>query len=309
MTAVLHAVCALDAGPSTLEALARSLHGGSVLLVLGPKPMAEALASYGLSGEVRLVRIGSVAGGFRPVAHLVRAAAANAAEVVCHGADAFSVIAACGLHAQRAEPLAVDASRVGSWSEERRSRVRAALGLRAGVHGILLAGDPSARIDARYAVRAAAMARLTGARLRLVASPSIAGLEKARAWIGKLGASDVLTVSELADEPWRVLGALDAAFVDRESPVVGAGHGLPLVDRALLPWGPLSADWRGTPPQWAPSSLVARWSIAAGLPTLVHAEHDLGEAAESPLVQRFSDDIAGCAEQLAKVAGGVILQS
>jgi len=308
MTAVVHAVCALDAGPSTLEALGRSLRDGSTLLALGPQPMAEALASYGLSDEVQLVRIGSVAGGFRPVAHLVRAAAANAAEVACHGAHAFSVIAACGLHARRAEPLAVDPSRVGSWSEERRSRVRAALGLRAGVHGILLAGDPSARIDARFAVRAAAMARLTGARLRLVASPSVVGLEKARGWLGKLGASDLLAVSELVDEPWRVLGALDAAFVDRQSPVVAATRGISLVDRALLPWGPWSADWRGTPPEWGPSSLVARWSLAAGLPTFVHTEHDLGDAADSPLVRRFGDDIAEFAEQLAKVAGGVISQ-
>ncbi|MFZ9913989.1 MAG: hypothetical protein ACO3IB_01435, partial [Phycisphaerales bacterium] len=302
-------VCALDAGPSTLEALGRSLHAGSTLLALGPQPMVEALTAYGLSPDVRLVRIGSVAGGFRPSAHLVRAAAANAAEVACHGAQAFSVIAACGLHARRAEPLAVDPSRVGGWSDERRGRVRAALGLRAGVHGILLAGDPSACIDARFAVRAAAMARLTGARIRLVASPAVMGLDKARAWLGKLGASDILAVSELADEPWRVLGALDAAFVDRESSLAPLARGVSFVDRAMLPWGPLSADWRGAPPEWGPSPLVARWALAAGLPTLVHLAHDLRDAVESPHLRRFGDDIADCAEQLAKVAGGEILQS
>lgn len=296
MSGRAHAVCAREAGLATLEALARTLADGDTLILLGPASAGEVLVGYGLRRGVRLVCVGSVGGGFRPVAHLVRQAIAGSASVRCHGPEAFAIVAGAGCHAVRGDGLSVESARVAPWTAERRARLRAELGLRGATRGVLLSGDPSESLDARFAARVCAMARFAGTRLRVIASPRVAGIGKVEQWLDTLGIGDTLATHPLADEPWRVLGALDAAFVDGDGGPARDSDAL--VDRALLPIGPLSSEWRARAPGWQPSPLVAAWAVAAGVPTFVHESLDVDGFAGPGRLLRFGDDVSRCAEMI-----------
>jgi hypothetical protein len=276
-------VCFEEAGDCTLERIAREALPGDSVLALGPEQWALRLRELGLHGEIAITSIGRVGGGYPRARSSIERASA-----VAHGRFA-AVIAGTGGPSVPAElPTAP------SWPDGRRARIRRELGLAAYERGVLVTCEPGEWVELGFVLRAIAMARVAGSALRPVVSPKAPRRGVLEACLAGAASSSSASSSPLVivdgrcDRPWELLPALDLAVFDQD--------GLATHPPACVGWRTASQRERPAP---APASpLPALWSLACGVPALVHDSIDLGSHAHHPLVGRFGGDVAQLAREL-----------
>lgn len=284
---VQHVVCFEEAGDCTLERIAREAMPGDSVLALGPEQWALRLRELGLHGEIAITSIGRTGGGYPRVRSSIERASA-----VAHGRFA-AVIAGTGGPSVPAElPTAP------SWPDGRRARIRRELGLAVHERGVLVTCEPGEWAELGFALRAIAMARVAGSALRPVVSPKaprravleacLVGGSTSSSTSSSSSSSPIVIVDGRCDRPWELLPALDLAVFDQD--------GLPTHPPACLGWR--AAKHRGIPTPAPASPLPALWSLACGVPALVHDSIDLGPHARHPLVVRFGADVAQLAREL-----------
>lgn len=276
----LHVVNFEESADCTLERIARESQDGDSVLVLGPHAFAARLRGLGLRAGVEIRVVGRSAGRFRnlPVVGVGSAA-------IAHGVRARAAVD--GSMKLAAVPGSLPPA--SAWTSERRARVRRELGLATNDFALAIAGEPSEWIDPSFAIRAASMARVAGAPLRLLASPRTPRIAKLGAFFEQAAQGKPVIVDERIDQPWEVFPALDAIVADQD----GA---------ATMP--PECAGWRGlrdgaraiAPQPMSP--LPVLWALACGIPAFVHASIDLGAHAEHALAHRFADDVAQLAREI-----------
>lgn len=265
-----HVVCFEEAGDCTLEHIARDAADGDTVLALGPEAFALRLRAFGLREQVGIESIGRAVGGrYRTGRH--GAAATGAAAILAYGRRAADAVPSA-----RPAPLPDSLPAAPGWSVERRTRVRREIGLAPGDFAVLLAADPAEWIDLSFACRAAAMARVAGAPLRLVVSPRVPRIERSSDFLAQASGGGEIVRDPRAERPWELLPALDASIHDADGavhqPVECAGWRMLPIDRAS-----------------SMSPLPALWSLACAKPALVHRAIELGSHASHPLVDRFDD--------------------
>jgi hypothetical protein len=291
-----------DCGDCTLARVAHEACEGDDVLVLGPEAFAMRLRALGLSDGVRIHRVGRFAGRWRPkevgrCLHALGAGWTGARATYLYGRAQFDARIA----GDDATHLARCPDRLPTMPDfpaARRERIRRELGLLRHDFAVLVAGDPSSWIDIGLLARAAGMAHVAlagrGVRIRLIASPAVPRLaERSRFLLDAVDAAPI-AVDVRVDQPWTLLGAVDALAVDQDGlatdPVSCAGDRCAKA-QAL---GPMQ-----------PSPLPALWALAAGVPALVHRTVDLGAHADGPqaaLIHRFDDEVAPLARLLHDVA-------
>lgn len=282
----LHVVSFEESGDCTLERIARESHAGDSVLVLGPEAFAARLRECGIKPGVEVRVAGRSFGRFRdlPVVALGSGAVAHGlrARAAVDGLDGLDGSIPLAGAPESLPP-------VQPWTGERRARVRRELGLAAHDVALALVGEPSEWIDPSFAIRAASMARVAGAPLRLVCSPRTPRIEKLGQFFEQAAQGKPAIVDARIDRPWEIFPALDAVVLDQD----GA---------ASMP--PECAGWRGlregerSIPAQPMSPLPALWALACGIPAFVHASIDLGAHAEHALVARFADDVAQLAREV-----------
>ena len=291
-SAVLHVVAADEAGPCTLRFLAHAARAGDAVLVLGPGHWIQLLREQGLTCEVTCVHVASIGGSWWLALTLASSRAASlwreSTRVVAYGARAECLMQGAGCaHVERASLAASLLPTTELCKPEHRERVRKELGIRADECAMLVAGEPVARIDLRFIVRATAMANVGGARVRVIASPLIPSVGEISSRFVKATNSPAIVLDARAAEPWKLFGALDAVIVDRDggldSPVECAGN-----QRVH------ALDARYRLDQAGPSTFAvsAAMAVKSGLTVFAHDSLDVGECADSSRVLRFDSDIA-----------------
>jgi len=276
----LHVVSFEESGDCTLERIARESQAGDGVLVLGPQVFAARLRQLGLDPAVEVGVAGRSFGRFRdlPATLPIRRA-------IAHGPRARAAF-------DESIPLAGapdSLPSVQSWAVERRARVRRELGLGAHDFALALVGEPSEWIDPSFAIRAASMARVAGAPLRLVCSPRTPRIDKLGQFFEQAAQGKPFLVDERIDRPWEIFPAIDAVVADQD----GA---------ASMP--PECSGWRGlregerSIPAQRMSPLPALWALGCGLPAFVHASIDLGAHASHAMATRFADDVAHLAREV-----------
>lgn len=280
---VQYVVCFEEAGDCTLERIAREAVPGDSVLALGPELWALRLRELGLHGEIAITSIGRTGGGYPGARSSIERSTA-----VAHGRFAAVIAGIDGPSAPVVLPAAP------SWPEGRRARIRRELGLAAHERGVLVTCEPGEWTELGFALRAIAMARVAGSALRPVVSPRAprravleAGLAGA-ARSASASSSPLVIVDGRCDRPWELLPALDLAVFDQD--------GLSIHPPECLGWR--AAGRRETPAPSPASPLPALWSLACGVPALVHASIELGPHACHPLVVRFGGDVAQLAREL-----------
>jgi len=279
----LHVVNFEESADCTLERIARESQDGDSVLVLGPHAFAARLHALGLRAGVEVRVVGRSFGRFRdlPVVALGSGAVAHGLRVraAVDGVDRSIPLAGAPESLPPMQP----------WACERRARVRRELGLAAHDVALALVGEPSEWIDPSFAIRAASMARVAGAPLRLVCSPRTPRIGKLGQFFEQAAQGKPVIVDARIDRPWEIFPALDAVVTDQD----GA---------ATMP--PECAGWRGlregerSIPAQPMSPLPALWALACGIRAFVHASIDLGAHAEHALVARFADDVAQLARDI-----------
>lgn len=285
----LHVVNFEESGDCTLERIARESQPGDSVLVLGPEAFAARLRELGAKPGVEVRVAGRSFGRFRdlPVVALGSGAVAHGlrARAVVDGVDGLDGLDGSIPLAGAPESLPP----VQPWTGERRARVRRELGLAAHDVALALVGEPSEWIDPSFAIRAASMARVAGAPLRLVCSPRTPRIGKLGEFFEQAAQGKPVIVDARIDRPWEIFPALDAVVLDQD----GA---------ATMP--PECAGWRGlregerSIPAQPMSPLPALWALACGIHAFVHASVDLGAHAKHALVKRFTDDVAQLAREV-----------
>ncbi|MEY4117433.1 MAG: hypothetical protein RLZZ116_761 [Planctomycetota bacterium] len=276
----LHVVNFEESADCTLERIARESQDGDAVLVLGPQAFVARLRALGLPSGVEVQVVGRSAGRFRnlPIVGVGSGAIAHGVRARAAVDDALVL---CGI------PDALPPSQ--PWASERRARVRRELGLAAHEFALAMVGEPSEWVDPSFAIRAASMARVAGAPIRLLASPRTPRIAKLGAFFEQAAQGKPVIVDERIDRPWEVFPAVDAIVADQD----GA---------ATMP--PECAGWRNlrdgerTIPAQPMSPLPALWALACGIPAFVHASIDLGAHGEHALVHRFADDVAQLAREI-----------
>jgi hypothetical protein len=294
-----------ESGPCALERIARESRAGDAALLLGPAAFAEMFAALRSDGPaVEIVRVGRVAGRWR-LPSAVRALLLER-EVVVSGARARAVVRAAIADgrepggALRDAGVPAEPPPAPAWPEGRRDRIRRALGLARDERALLVGGDPAEWIDPTFVVRAVAMARVSGARLRLVVAPGTARLDLAERFLVAASGGGAPIVDPRAARPWEILPALDGLVLDRDG----------LVDAPLDCRGWRTRGLAGLPCDLDAGGLVgepvsplpALWALACGVPAFVHESIDLGRHGEAPGVRRFDRDVAQFARLLAERA-------
>ncbi|MFM7262112.1 MAG: hypothetical protein ACKO3W_16125 [bacterium] len=281
-----------DCGDCTLLRLAGDARAGDDVVVLGPQTVVDRLVELGLREDVRVHRIGRFVGRWRKrdLTQLLRSLDAGwtgARQTSLYARHAFDRRIA-GDDATHLAGVPTELPRLPDRREGQRDRIRRELGLARHDFALLVAGDPSAWIDIGLVARAAGMAHValagSGVRLRIVASPEVPRLAERSQFLVDAVDAPPIVVDRRADRPWLLIGAVDALVVDQDGlatdPVSCAGQRC-AASQAL---GPVAV-----------SPLPALWSLAAGIPTVVHRTVDLGSHADGPsgaLVRRFEDDVA-----------------
>lgn len=276
----LHVVNFEESGDCTLERIARESQAGDRVLMLGPEAFAARLRELGIKPGVEVRVAGRSFGRFRDLPVVALGSGA-----VAHGLRARAAVDPSIPLAGPPESLPP----VQPWTGERRARVRRELGLAAHDVALALVGEPCEWIDPSFAIRAASMARVAGAPLRLVCSPRTPRIEKLGQFFEQAAQGKPFIVDARIDRPWEIFPALDAIVTDQD----GA---------ATMP--PECAGWRGlregerSIPAQPMSPLPALWALACGIRAFVHASIDLGAHTEHALVARFADDVAQLAREI-----------
>ena len=276
----LHVVNFEESAECTLERIARESQDGDAVLLLGPQTFAARLHALGLRAGVEVRVVGRSAGRFRNLPVVGVGSGASA-----HGVRARAAVDESMKLAEVPESLPP----AQPWASERRARVRRELGLAQHEFALAIVGEPSEWVDPSFAIRAASMARVAGAPIRLLASPRTPRIAKLGAFFEQAAQGKPVIVDERIDQPWTVFPALDAIVADQD----GA---------ATMP--PECAGWRNlrdgerTIPAQPMSPLPALWALACGVPAFVHASIDLGAHGEHALVHRFADDVAQLAREI-----------
>lgn len=279
-SAVRHVVCFEEAGECTLERIAREARAGDRVTVFGPEPWVEALRALGLPREVAVERLGRADNEWRQASS--PAGPRAVASTLAYGPRAKRL---AGREASLA-PISAELPPKPEWPEARRARMRRELGIAAHDRALLVAGEPSEWIDLSFVARAAGMAFIGGAPIRLVVSPRAPRIAEIGAFLSEAAGLAPLVVDARADRPWEILPALEGVIADRD--------GAP--ERPVECAGWRTGGWQQE--RWAASPLPALWALACGVPLFAHESIDLGARASHPLVKRFGRDVAQLAREL-----------
>ncbi len=310
-TRVLHVLVANEVGPCTLRALAREAVRGDAVLVFGPSSAVASLRRYGLAREISCENMASVGGSWWLAITLAAARLAarwrSSERVVAHGVFAQRIAHGAGCEScelvrprelESVTPATFTRTNSTRPTDDERARVRRELGMHSDEYAVLIAGEPVARLDTRFLARAAAMAYVGGARMRLIASPAIPDIMEVSRRFQRTTEGALIVLDARAEEPWRLMDAVDAVLIDCDgglhSPQQCAGglHAHALDARLGL------ASLTPTL-----SSRPALEALNAERVVIAHESLDLGVHASSTLVHRFDSDIAVLARVLMECAG------